>query len=307
MMTINTEKNTKTPEVIGQGRGHTPPVPKIVIYTSKDTGPFIVLIDRIKVKKDTKLFYAISAGRILRKLKMIQVEMKHVGKHRNKLIFADRNEANTVLQSNVMESYNVKAYIPDQILYSTGVISGVPDDITLLAAEVAKKHPVNGVERIRKYNRTTKEMDDTSCVKITLKQNYIPETKHAFYVRHKFRPFVYERRTSANCLRFRHSKVKCCVHCNSQTHRLSDKKCKQYGLQLEMNRLIACEKLTYMEAREKVKKTKKTPTNEDFPFLITDAEEAPFSKGRNETPKSRPGKQQKENNRRSCTHRIPGM
>jgi hypothetical protein len=30
-----------------------------------------------------------------------------------------------------------------------------------LAAEVAKNHPVNGVERIRKYNRTTKEMDDT--------------------------------------------------------------------------------------------------------------------------------------------------
>jgi hypothetical protein len=58
---------------------------------------------------------------------------------------------------------------------------------------------------------------------------------------------------------------------------------------------MACEKLTYMEAREKVKKTKKTPTNEDFPLLITDAEEAPFSKGRNETPKSRPDKQQKEN------------
>jgi Zn-dependent M16 (insulinase) family peptidase len=73
-MTKNTEKNTITPEVIGQGRGHTPPVPKIVIFTSKDTGPFIVLIDRIKVEKDTKPFYAISAGRVLRKLKMIQVE-----------------------------------------------------------------------------------------------------------------------------------------------------------------------------------------------------------------------------------------
>jgi hypothetical protein len=60
-------------------------------------------------------------------------------------------------QSNVMEEYNVKAYIPKQILYSTGIISGVPDDITM--AEVSKKHPVNGVERIRKYNRTTKEMD----------------------------------------------------------------------------------------------------------------------------------------------------
>jgi Na+-translocating ferredoxin:NAD+ oxidoreductase RNF subunit RnfB len=95
--------------VIGQGSGHIPPVPKTVIYTSKDTGPFIVLIDRIKVEKNTKPFYAISAGRILRKLKMLQVEIKHVGKHRNKLIFADKNEANTVLQSNEMESYNVKA------------------------------------------------------------------------------------------------------------------------------------------------------------------------------------------------------
>jgi hypothetical protein len=58
---------------------------------------------------------------------------------------------------------------------------------------------------------------------------------------------------------------------------------------------MACEKLTYMEAREKVEKTKKTPTEEDFPLLITDAEETPLSKGKNETPKSRPSKQQKEN------------
>jgi hypothetical protein len=69
-----------------------------VIYTSKDTGPFIL------VEKDTKPFLAISAGRILRKMKVVQVEIKQVGKHRNKLIFTDRNEANTVLQSNIMES-----------------------------------------------------------------------------------------------------------------------------------------------------------------------------------------------------------
>jgi hypothetical protein len=252
---------------------------------------------------------------------MIQVEIKHVGKHRNKLIFANRNEANTVLQSNVMESYNVKAYIPSQILYSTGVISGVPEDITMeeLAAEVAKKHPVNGVERIRKYNRTTKEMDDTTSVKITLKQNHIPETIYAFYMRLEFRPFVYRPKICANCLRFGHSKVKCksrqrctncggeehsfeecqaeqrCVHCNSQTHRSSDKKCKQYGLQLEMNRLMACEKLTYMEAKEKVEKTKKIPTERDFPHLTTDAENTPLAKMRYKTPKSKPIKQQKEN------------
>jgi hypothetical protein len=63
------------------------------------------------------------------------------------------------------------------------------------------------------------------------------------------------------------SNVVCIVQCYSQTHRSSDKKCKQYGLQLEMNRLMACEKHTYMEAKEKVEKT--IPTDKDFPHLIT--------------------------------------
>jgi hypothetical protein len=58
-----------------------------------------------------------------------------------------------------------------------------------------------------------------------------------------------------------------CVQCYSQTHRSSDKKCKQYGLQLEMNRLMACEKHTYMEVKEKVEKA--IPTDKDFPHLIT--------------------------------------
>jgi hypothetical protein len=35
----------------------------------------------------------------------MQVEIKHAGKYRNKLLFANKHEANTGLQSNVMESY----------------------------------------------------------------------------------------------------------------------------------------------------------------------------------------------------------
>jgi hypothetical protein len=269
------------------------------IYRINDSGPYIVLLDRIKIEPDMKPFYALNAGKILRKINVTEATVTHVGRHRNKLVFENRRDANKVLESNILEQYNAKAYIPNQVLFSTGVIRNVPEDMTTeeLKIEIARQHPtIERVERITRYNRETKTEEMTTSVKITLKQNWLPEHIYGFYMRQPLQPFVYRPRMCTNCQRYGHSRTKCkskarcarcgkdeheesactakpfCVFCQKEGHRTSDKKCLQFQQEMKVNELMAVEKLSYIEAKRKVGQNRPKPTQKDFRETLKEAE-----------------------------------
>jgi RNA recognition motif-containing protein len=271
------------------------------LYGMKDKGPYTVLIEYVTVDVETPL-YAMRTGRVIRNLKKdIDVTITKVARTRNKLTFAKFEEANMILKSQELSKSNLRAYIPEYVLYSEGVISNVPPEITEdeIKEELEKKYKVKAVEKITRYDSRTNTKKATSSVKITFRECRLPEYVHIYYGRHPVSAYVYRPKICMRCFRYGHSTPRCkraekccefcgrtghvkdactvgttCFYCQNSDHGTSDKRvCAEYKKQLAINNLMASDKMTFNEAAEKFKRdTMEYAANfryarKDFPSL----------------------------------------
>jgi hypothetical protein len=270
-------------------------------YGPEDEGPYTVLMQYIKVDEKTPL-YEMRTGRILQGINnKLEVAIKKIARTRNKLTFKKREEANEILESTKLAKHNLRAYIPEYILITEGVVSNVPPEITEteIKQELEQKYKIKKVEKIKRYDNKTKSFRTTNCVKITFLGKQLPEHVSIYYGRHQVSHYVYKPKICNTCFRYGHSTTKCnrtekccefcgktghaeinckethtCFYCKLSDHCTTDKRiCAEYKKQLKINNLMAAKKLTFNEAAEEFERINRnyakamTYTEADFPKL----------------------------------------
>lgn len=93
--------------------------------------------------------------------------IKNNGKKWVQIILNDRKEANMILNNiHISKLHQIKLYIPKHLLISTGIVRGVPTDLS--NAELLVSCRVQGDIKIEKLERMTLYEKDTQTVKLSL-------------------------------------------------------------------------------------------------------------------------------------------
>lgn len=224
-----------------------------------------------------------------------------VGRNRIKLELKKFEIANEILESSVLKHNNLRAYIPEAILYRKGVINNV--DTTFTTEELKENLSSNiKIENIRRITRKSiyndrEQITNTQTVIISFRGQVLPDHVTIYGARCIVRPYVYKVTQCLQCLRFGHTNRQCrssprCNNCgeNHQTteciqtitdtlclnckgpHKASDKLCPVFEEQKLIKQYMADNNIGYKEAKAKYRTFSRVtstnlPTSSDFPEL----------------------------------------
>lgn len=267
-------------------------------YTCQDSGPYRVYME-LKNEGDQKI-NKFAVGLMIRKeeeFKNHVTDMKYAGRKRIMVYLSSYAKANRLVEGVNAADTPYRAYVPRHLVSITGVISGIPEDIT-------DQEIIEGIEcdvpilSVRRLNRTAERIP-TRRVSVTFRSNQLPEYVRLFCCRSTVRPFYQRVVFCVNCLRFNHRDTNCkgrrrcekcteqhetneefekcqrnvkCANCNSSDHSSKDEKCPERERQTRIKGLMARRNITYTEAREIIPISSKNlyePLShlEEFPVL----------------------------------------
>lgn len=205
-------------------------------YESGDQGPFRVMVELVDTQNGNLKINKLSLACTLRRMPMYKThvtEMKQVGRNKLMVYLNNYQIANRLTTDANLNEKNYRAYIPRHLVSVTGVIAGVPLDITEeeIADEMESEYPVMTVYRMNRHVNGKKE--PTMRVSVTFRAAKLPEHVRIFCCSVGVRAFYRKSVLCYNCLRYNHLAANCkskrrCNNC-SKTHDKEEdfKECKQ--------------------------------------------------------------------------------
>lgn len=203
-------------------------------YSRNDIGPFIVYVEDNKSDFKGSLNAIKVGGIILAEFPESDNKIKNIssiGKNRVKIICADSEQANSLIESPSLLKYNLIAYIPTFLVYKRGVIRGVCKDYSeeslkniIRPFDSNLKFEVQEVKRIKRKlssterermgmtNISTSTQDDlvpTQSIIVDFKANSLPKYVVMNRVRCEVEPYIQKVLLCYNCFRFGHIGKQC--------------------------------------------------------------------------------------------------
>ncbi|XP_062703499.1 uncharacterized protein LOC134285957 [Aedes albopictus] len=248
-------------------------------YEHGDQGPFRVIVELIDTQDGRVKINKLSLACTLRKMPLYKThvtEMKQVGRNKLMVYFNNYQIANRLTTDEHLKDKNYRAYIPRHLVSVTGVIAGVPLDISAeeIMDELECEYPVMAVYRMNRHVNGKKE--PTMRLSVTFRAAKLPEHVRIFCCSVGVRAFYRKTVLCQNCLRYNHltanckSKRRCencsrahdrqeeynecrqpqrCLYCRT-AHKTTDFNCPERTRQNNVQAIMARTSLTAIEAVE---------------------------------------------------------
>lgn len=244
-------------------------------YTCQDSPPYRVYME---LKDKNRKINKYTVGLMIRKheeFRRYVTDMKYTGARRIMVFLSSYEKANQMIEALNVADSPYRAYIPRHLVAITGVISGIPEDISEeeILDGIDCDVPVLGVRRLTR----TAEKIPTTRVSVSFRANQLPDYVRLFCCKSNVRPFYQRVVICTRCLRFNHRENNCkgrkrcercteehqtneeyaqcqrrqkCANCGSSQHTSKDNKCPEKERQSKIKGLMAKRNITYTEARE---------------------------------------------------------
>lgn len=251
------------------------PAKPISLYDSSSVGLFSIFF-KIITHAESKAPSLLEVSRWLSKANIKFERLDKVTRYQWEATFNSRSEANKSITNKYLPELKLEAFIPRHKLYRKGVINGVPLDVPLeefsdaiLNENVNVK--INSLFRLRRRNRTTKEMEDSASVVIEFKGQCLPDTLIIWRSVIRVTPYVQAVRLCFKCGLIGHlskfcNRNQCCLTCANHhprdpqcalppkcincdgSHRTLDRSCPAYVKRNDIAKIMARNNLSYLEA-----------------------------------------------------------
>lgn len=256
------------------------PKPKVNYqYEQTDQGPYRVMVELIDTQNGTIRINKLTLANALRKMiayKAHIMDMKNIGRNKVMVYLNNFQLANRLTNDENLKAKNYRAYIPRHLISVTGVIAGVPLDITEeeIMEDILCEYPVMQVYRMNRFVNNQKE--PTQRLSITFRASKLPESIKIFHCSLRVRAFIKKAVLCLKCLRYNHKQENCkgkrrcqqcsrlhendeeywncqkpqrCLHCRKD-HKTSDQTCPERARQNNIQAILARTSLTAVEVVE---------------------------------------------------------
>lgn len=259
--------------------------PKYELYKPTDKQPYHV---NAEFKNDTN---ALELGKLLHKYQIKSItRIDTLSKLKARITLTDWKQANKMMKLDGYE--DLKPFvltIPSTYVHSEGIIRDVPINFT---DEEIRKYskssaPITSCVRLTYWNHATQKAIPSTTIKVTFRANKVPEEVYCYYTVFKVAPYIQKPLFCRNCLSYGHFKKYCksqqlscktctepahdsatscapkCKHCtdgiNADKHITNAKTCPEFINQFEIKKTMTINKITFREAKLKIKKMNPTP------------------------------------------------
>lgn len=247
-------------------------------YNKNDVAPYRVIVQLLDDKDGAVHINKLTFGQLMTKTETYRQSITNIrtlGKYKLIVFLGDLQAANQLKKDPVLKEHNYKAYIPRSFVSVSGVVAGVPVDMTMeeIRESISCSCPILNINRLHRFEGGRKI--PTSRIGIIFRASQLPREVRMFCCINTVRPFVNRPILCLNCLRYNHqtencrSKKRCpncaavheglqtgecdnpkkCFYCKSE-HRTSDMDCPERIRQRNIKTIMARTTLTYMEAKE---------------------------------------------------------
>lgn len=185
-------------------------------------------------------------------------------------------KANSIVTDRALIEKGYKAYIPRHLISISGVLTGIPAEITNdeIFEGIESTKPVLSVYRLSRYVEGVKV--PTNRVSVTFRTSSLPERIKLFCTSCKIYPFIRKIQFCTKCHRYNHDAQNCrgkerckncarihesdginncisevkCYYCKTSQHKTEDPSCPERQRQASIKKIMAKKNLTYIEAKE---------------------------------------------------------
>lgn len=251
-----------------------------VVYTEADTGPYRVYFE-LRNNDGVQRINKFAVGSTLRKnekFKQCITDMKQVGRNRIMVFISSYTKANALVEEvNNSTTSSYKAYVPLHLVSVTGIVDGVPADISEeeIMGDIASDVQIISVRRLHRWVDGKKI--PANRISVRFRANVLPDRIRLFCCCSRVRPFGQKLTACGKCLRFNHREDRCkgnrrcrncagqhetaeefqhcrnkpkCAHCRSEDHTMQDENCPEKIRQKNIKLMMAKTAITFAEAKE---------------------------------------------------------
>lgn len=243
-------------------------------YNANDQGPYRIVLE---IVEKGKYINKLSIGRLLKTHRLSDnlLDIKKTSKTKLTIYLQTMEAANRLLDLTTPFAPKYVLYLPAYFVTVKGVISGIPDDMTIeeLKSEIDTEYDILDAYRMNRFSNGMKQPSDRVC--IAFRSTMLPKYIKICYIRSKVDPFIPKVVHCAKCLKFNHDKKGCkgkskCNNCSNQNcpslekneqcikepycmyckknHRIFDKPlCTELGKQKQIKKIMASHSLSYIE------------------------------------------------------------
>lgn len=180
-------------------------------YKTADTALYRLYFELRKDQTGMRL-NRYSLGAKLRGMEVFKkhiIDMNQIGRNKIMVILNSFIKANQLMDIINKEEGVYEVYVPKHLVCISGVIAGIPTDITEeeIMNDIRSDAPVVGVYRLNRYEDGRKV--PTTRISVTFCANMLPEKVWLFCCVSKIRPFIQKVVFCTRCLRYNHKATNC--------------------------------------------------------------------------------------------------
>lgn len=261
-------------------------------YDKFNKAPHLVYVDM----NEDKPINQMKISSYLIKMGYTQIEsVSRIGYKKCKVAFKCHKEANNFSTESKLAEFHLKAFIPPNFTMKFGLIFGIPTEFSekeiMEMAVQDPLHPITYVQRIKTRDKDTKELVDTTRIKVGFKADYVPQEIKLGFSIVQCKYYMPILRQCYNCQKFGHLANQCktkssvCVNCGQNhrkedcssiikkcanckgSHAATDKKCPSRGQFMNIQKLMVLKNYNYNEAKKATKPSNFNYEENDFPVL----------------------------------------
>lgn len=269
-------------------------------YSSKDQGPFFVFVEHLN--KNFGRLFPMKIGYFLLsddKFKSDIEDITSVGVNRVKVVFKHFTIANSLINSNIITSNQLVAYIPTFYNHRKGIVRMIDTYFTTDYLLKNIECPNGKVVEVKRMKRKitdhdgTNKLVDRQLIIVTFEGNVLPNNIRINLTNFPVEPYIHPVVQCYNCLRYGHTSKLCkskaqrcqkcteihdnstncenefCLYCQTTDHKTISKSCPMYNKQFCIKREMATRNLSFKEAETLVNNPSysKVVTNNRFSIL----------------------------------------
>ncbi|XP_062556568.1 uncharacterized protein LOC134221391 [Armigeres subalbatus] len=247
-------------------------------YTKNDKGPYRLIAELIDDQKGEIRINKLTVGKLLCKSKEYKdniINMRPMGQKRLLVFVKSYTIANRLQEDETMKGNNYSFYVPRNFLTITGVVSGVPVEMSNeeIMENMTCEVPIVNIYRLHRFVNNMKI--PTNRISIMFRTSQLPAEVKLYCCNNSVQPFISKPVLCENCLRYGHktetcrSKKRCpvcathhegvetgdcnnknaCLYCK-RDHRTNDPNCPEREKQRNIKKIMAKSNMNYLEARE---------------------------------------------------------
>lgn len=249
-------------------------------YRYTDVGPFRLIAELLDYENGDKI-NKLSLGKLLSKTAEYRenvINMRPLGRKKLLIFIKNYTIANKMQDDEMIKEHNYKIYVPRSFISITGVITGVPNDMTIqeIQENITCEVPILNIYRLNRFVNDIKT--PSNRISVTFRSNKLPDEAKLYCCINKVLPFVNKPMLCRNCLRYGHktnacrsyrrceictkqhegaertdcTNIKTCLYCKTDgKHCTTDvDECPEWARQRNIKTIMAKTNLTYLEAKE---------------------------------------------------------